>query len=348
MKEFVGSRHAGFAHDRSKTVGASEIGQCARKIAYEKQLGPEEYDEEYQPDLGFAERGNVMEDGYLAPLARYIISKAGGELLYSGQEDQISVVAEEVRASATPDGLAVNMPEDALASFNIPKCTSELLVELKSIDPRFDTYKLPKPEHQAQVNFATGLMRAATDYQPEAGLLIYADASNYSKVHPFPVRYSKMLFKSQLNRVDIIMDRDPDTISPEGKLQGGKQCYTCPFAKRCLGYLPWVPKTERTLTKAQQSQIKVKLEAVADAKDRLEEAKRLLKEAEHAAKEKLNDVGTNFATVGSIKGSWTTRAGAEKYDDKKIRELAKQSGIDIERFKTTNKPSEKLDVKRLN
>ena len=57
---------SGEMHDRSQTVGGSEIGMCMRHIAFRKMGAPE--DEGYENKLGFAARGKNIEDWVVTAL----------------------------------------------------------------------------------------------------------------------------------------------------------------------------------------------------------------------------------------------------------------------------------------
>ena len=69
----------GFKSGREKTVGASEIGQCARKVWYCKHKA--EYDPDFVDGWGAARRGTVFETRFFVPALR---KQYGLDLLYAG------------------------------------------------------------------------------------------------------------------------------------------------------------------------------------------------------------------------------------------------------------------------
>jgi hypothetical protein len=72
-----------WAHDRTQTIGASEIGQCARKTFWIKnEIDPKhraERDAEYQDGWGAKIRGTIMENEFWTPAA--IISSQHAPLM---------------------------------------------------------------------------------------------------------------------------------------------------------------------------------------------------------------------------------------------------------------------------
>ena len=54
-----------WVHDRSKTLGASEVFGCIRKAFFTKTSAPK--DPDYKDSWGATERGNIIEDHFLVP-----------------------------------------------------------------------------------------------------------------------------------------------------------------------------------------------------------------------------------------------------------------------------------------
>ncbi len=360
--------------DRALSVGASEIGDCARKIAARKQrIEPDkEYVEKEADNNGFATRGNVMEDNWQVPVMQEWARLNGGELLYASQEEQISLGPFK-RATATPDGIFIGLKKDALHEFRMasnPKQKCKLLLkkgdvvqlELKSIDPRVDKGSLPQQKHVDQLNQATGLTRRSifevvdpetgeveeTTYKPKYGILWYADASNYRDSIGFVVIYNDKGFKSQLKRIDYMMDTPWEKVLPEGSMvKNKKPCTTCEFAMQCLGFVPWVPKTERSLKDKELlklDEMVTHLEGLKEAKD---EVSAEITQAEADIKVFLSSKKTSFAQAVDFKASWTTRSGQSRFQGSLARKYLENKGVDIEPFMQTTKPSEVLKVERV-
>jgi len=347
-REFALSRKVGFGADRKLTIGASDIGKCARRVKWSK-LGTEP-DPGYVDSNGFATRGDVMENAWSAPFVEHWVKKHGGELLYAGQENQVTLAAKKVPISATPDGLAVGVARNILEPWGVKDIgkAKSLVTELKSISPRYGKHKLPKQEHVPQTLMQLGLVRAATKHKPEYGCVIYVDADDYFNIDLFPVKWSEAGFKSLVKRADYIMRcNDPNALLPEGKMRGGSECSECPFAKRCLGYRPFVVDDDpRAPTKKQVEKIDALAAKMKEWEHREEEAKKRRLQAEADLYLGLGDIRRNF-----VKGKFAVHAKVNKpqlrNDAKKLIELAKQLGAtekQLEACKSETKESTTLSV----
>lgn len=341
---FIKEKEVGFRHDRSRTVGSSELGQCARKTAYEKTLGRKGYDKGFTESLGFAERGNLLENHWTVPVISRAAKAIGAKLLHAGQSDQLSIVAEDAYASATPDGIFVNMPEGAFVHLKAPKVGPHVLFEAKSIDSRFNMSKLPKKHHIEQVNFAMGLVRAATKYRPTHAYLVYVNASDVTSMYEFVIPFHRGKFKQQLERARLIFAKAPEAIAPEGKINGHSDCRYCPFSTRCLGFAAWLPKDERALKSRDRSRVAKLASEVNEAKDGAERAAQEVRDREAKLKLALNKLGTKSVELGECSVTWKRAGGAETLDMQKVRKVLKRDGYDLKDFMKRNKPSEKLKI----
>ncbi len=225
--------YTGFSHDRSLTVGASEIGRCIKAVGMKKQgVKP---DADHVDDPGFAMRGNILEDSWLVPSLERVAETAGAELHWAGQANQTSFTWEKKYASCTPDGLLTGVPKDFLAGLGVKKCTKDVLVELKSIDPRIAPDTLPKEGHGEQAHYGMGIVRAATEYKPDFALLLYVNCSKVTDMWPLAIQFNDEYFKRQLARAKRAVTTPWKTLPAEGKIGGGKQCRYCEFQRSCTG-----------------------------------------------------------------------------------------------------------------
>ena len=145
-------------HDRSKTVGASEIFGCIRKGWFEKHKnGKNKYDpDEDDSSWGAALRGDILEEHYVVPALYHSIPK-GTKLLLAGADQQTLISGLN---SVTPDGLLVGLKRDALAKYGIPDIKSNcILIEMKSIDPRAGLSE-EKSIHRGQFQQQMGIIRS--------------------------------------------------------------------------------------------------------------------------------------------------------------------------------------------
>jgi hypothetical protein len=118
-----------WAHDRSQTIGASEIGQCSRKTFWIKnEVDPvhrAERDPEYVDGWGAKIRGTIMENDFWYPAMR---AAYGELLLYAGPEQQSFISG---FLSATPDGLVTGQAKDYDDYLQVPICLHCWLIVIR-------------------------------------------------------------------------------------------------------------------------------------------------------------------------------------------------------------------------
>jgi hypothetical protein len=122
--------------DRHSTCGASDVGQCARKIYCDKNEGDPDYGVTRNPDFmsswGATLRGVLIENYFMVPALR---EAYGDKFQRAGAEQKTLTLA---YLSGTPDAIFADMPSDALAHLGVPALSGDgsLPAEFKSIDPR--------------------------------------------------------------------------------------------------------------------------------------------------------------------------------------------------------------------
>ena len=221
--------------NRHLTVGASEIGRCARMAWYvKKHPSAAVFEDE---SFGASHRGNMIEAHTVVPALQ---AAFGDKLLLAGKKQKTFV---EGPLSATPDGLLVDLERKFLAGFDIPdigpgRC---ILVEIKSIDPRIQL-RSPKPEHARQANQQLGLVRSLTEWKPKYCLIMYVNASFMDDVVEFVVEFDQEMFERQKKRGAMILNaKTARELQPEGWIKGGKECDYCKFADACTELRTDVP-----------------------------------------------------------------------------------------------------------
>jgi hypothetical protein len=220
--------------DRQQTVGASEVGQCARRTYWSKMEGDPTYgvarNRDYVEAWGAARRGATFEDCFWVPAMR---ARFGTQLLYAGDQQQ-TLVSEFL--SATPDGLLVGLPRDALAPLGVADLgTGELVVECKTADPR-TRLEQAMPEHVFQAQVQLGLLRELTPHRPGFALISYTDAAYWNNVIEFAVAFDPATFATAKQRArDIMLARSAAELKPEGRIAGGSECRHCAFSGACQG-----------------------------------------------------------------------------------------------------------------
>jgi hypothetical protein len=323
-----------FAHDRTHTVGASEIGQCARKVYFLKNEGSAEFgrdrDATYEDRWGATVPGSIYEEAWWAPAMRAEAERLGGVLLYAGA-DQRTLVAGFL--SATPDGLTV------LPSVEFP-------LECKTRDPRARRGE-PKPEHVYQVQVQLGLIRETTNHRPGHGLLIYTDRSFWDDVEVFRIDFDPGVYERAKARARQIMTAEhPFDLKAEGIIAGGKECEYCPFQGACgrvrAAAVP--DASSPALIGVQAEEIGALAARAREAAEAAEAAEQDKREAEDQIKRILRELNTRKVASGGYSVSWSSVAGRESWDHKGLREAAEAAGVDLSRFKRTGEPSDRLVI----
>jgi CRISPR/Cas system-associated exonuclease Cas4 (RecB family) len=323
-----------FKHDRTKTVGASEIGGCARRTYWAKKEHP---GEDQSARYGAHLRGSMMEERFWYPAMR---AKYGKRLRWSGPY-QKTIVDEFL--SATPDGLVVDFQPTEFKALGVPYAGDSVVVESKTLDPRVSIYE-EKAEHSYQVNVQLGLVRKFTKYKPEYAVISYIDASFWHEVDEYVVRFDPKLFEVAQQRAKSILKAvHPADLAPEGWIGGGKECEYCPYIKACDKLRRNVPEGEDD---GKDLQFSAEMADLAREYLRLKKEEKEIassvRETQERIKARLREKG-----VRRIPGvlSWSTIKGRESWDMKGIREEAEKKGLDLEPFCTVGDPTDRLDIR---
>jgi len=233
-------------HDRSKTIGASEIASCERRIVFAKILHPETQASIETKHYGALVRGNIIESNHFLPAITEFCDDNGYNLLYAGDNQTTFTKG---YASATPDGLIVGVDRDCLSHCGVRDVESDsVLVECKSVDPRLNLDK-QKVEHEFQVQMQLGLVRDCTNHKPEYGLIVYYNASFLHEIKHFPIKFDPRIYEAGLKRAERIMKLERvEQTKPEGKIEGGRECKYCHYVEEC-GLLDFthVPKYDQDI-----------------------------------------------------------------------------------------------------
>lgn len=340
LNSYATSLNKIWEHDRSQTVGASEIGQCMRKTYWVKNEGDPMYGAPRDPDYidgwGARMRGTIYENEFWAPAMQ---ATYGSHLLFAGKEQKTLI---NRFLSATPDGLLVDLPSDALAGLGVPDIGGNCItVEAKTADPRTNLSN-PKPENVFQTQVQMGLIRQLTPYQPNYSLLSYTDASFWNEVLEFPIAFDPAIYRVAEARAATIMTAtNAADLKPEGWIAGGAECEYCPFTKACGVTRRSVP-TQDMIPDAQfVAEIADMASAAKHLEDAIEVQEAKLREAQQAIKDRLRE-----KSIRKIPGviSWSAVKGRQSYDNKAIKEAAIAAGVDISQFETTGEPTDRLQI----
>ena len=328
-----------FFSDRSSTVGASEVGQCARKIFWMKNAEDQklcaERDEGFVDTWGARWRGTVFENALWVPAMR---KRFGKRLKYAGKSQQTFV---HNYLSATPDGIVINLKQaekDAIGTN--ADCA---LFECKTIDPRA-TLNEANAENVYQTHVQMGIVRATTDLRPTHAVISYTDASFWSDVKEFVVEFDQDIYNAAQYRASLVMtSTDVNDTQPEGWIAGGAECRYCPFTKACgieRRNLPFADDNAPVDPQfaAEITSLAIELKQ-AQAEGECAEAR--VRSMQNEIKGRLREKG-----LRKIPGvvSWSAVKGRSGYDAKAIREAAIANGVDIEQFATQGEPTDRLVI----
>jgi CRISPR/Cas system-associated exonuclease Cas4 (RecB family) len=320
-----------FKHDRSKTVGASEIGLCARRTWYLKHDVPQ--DPDHEDRWGAKKRGDLIEVFWTKALRAWA-KETGHRLRYAGQY-QRTLIDEENRLSATPDGLVV---EDTGACF---------VVECKSVDPRVKLEKA-KEEHLFQVQVQLGLIRSLTNYKPEHAILSYVDASFLDESREFHIPYEGEIFAAAKERARSIMTAESaDELRPEGYISGGAECEYCAYRHQCSAMRAGrVPQKENIAPDERTLHTLILLAQRRESA--MEQSEALELEARQVAeqiKEILRHYGTRRIDTPQLRIVWSSLKGRPSWDMPGLRAAAEAIGLDLAQFEKVGDPSDRLVIR---
>lgn len=325
-----------FLMERGRTIGASEIGQCARRMYWVKTEGL--VDPDHKDGWGAKVRGKIIEDRFWYPAMK---KRFGRALMLSG-DDQMTV--QDRYLSATPDGLLVNLPADILAPLGVPDIGPSrcILVECKTIDPRVNLTEA-KHENALQTQVQLGLIRELTVYKPDYALISYIDASFWDDVDEYPIKFSQDTFDRMHSRaVQIKTARDAMELKPEGWIAGGKECEHCPFTKACGVIRRSVP--ERELAADPQFAAEM-LDLCAEH----ETLRREMTELEAEINEKKDAIKNRLRekNVRKIPGivTWSAVKSRTLVDMDAFKAAAASAGVDITDYQSSGEPGDMLTVK---
>jgi len=330
---------------REQTVGASDVGRCARQTYFEKNEGDPDYGAPRNPDAvdgwGARLRGSIFEQHVWAPALR---AKFGERLLFAGEQQETFTLG---FLSATPDALVTALESDVLEPLGVPDIGGDgsLVAEAKTVDPRARV-DAPKLAHTYQAQVQLGLIHALTRHRPEHALISYTDASFWDLTLEFPVKRDPAIFENAQRRASqILTARSATALAPEGWIAGGRECERCAFSQACGNMRTAVPTSAAP---------EARPEAAAEIAALAREAKRFEAElaaattafraAQHEIKERLLANGVRRIAADGVSVLWSAVKGRPSYDIPAIREAAAAAGIDLTQFERTGEPSDRLVI----
>lgn len=336
LAEYANRLQVKWKHDRTKTVGSSEVGQCAKKIAFVKKQ-PRAKGPAWRDGWGASTRGKIMEDHFWYPALK---KKYGDRLVMAGPKGQKTLIRPPL--SATPDGLVTGMARDSLeylgvADIGPSKC---VLVECKTIDPRVPIREA-KQENVFQVHVALGLVREMTPYKPDYALITYTDASFWDEVTEFAVRFDADVLAAADRRARDILAGETKELRPEGYIAGGAECDYCAFLKECGVERRSVPVLDTEADPQFAAEITDMCRELLAAKTKAKADEMTIKLLEDDIKNRLRE-----KKVRRVPGvvTWSQVKGRSSFDNKAIKSKLEELGEDIGQYETVGEATDRLLV----
>jgi hypothetical protein len=348
--DYITSTQKTWAHDRSKTIGASEVFSCMRKVFFDKRgegLG-------FQPDSDFREswgatrRGDLIENYHVVPALQHGMPEEL-TLSYVG-ENQVTLVLD--KNSGTPDGFLTGLPKGGnirvICGGHVVEIhdlqTGCIGLEFKSIDPRA-TLAEERAKHHGQCQVGMGLIREKTKWKPEHWLILYFDASFLDKMTPFLVEWEPGIWEAAKLRAPAIWEYDsPLSFQAEGKITG--ECAHCKWTQACGEAT--ISEILRTRNKCCEDPevveaIRAEVNEFMARKAAFDLAKAEFDDAKDAVKARLAQLGERKVKGPEFSATWSYQDGTTRYDVKRI---AEDHNIDLEEYKIQGAPFDKLTVRK--
>src|SRR5262245_49827317 len=325
--------------NRAFTIGASDIGQCSRRVFFVKSNGAR--DPDYVDTWGATLRGQTIEQAFWVPALR---ARFGANLKFFGDEQR---QFKRGFISATPDALLTNATRDILMPLRVADIGSDcLLLECKSADPRvkLDT---PKPEHRYQAIVQLGVVRDTTEYRPCFGVLTYINASFWDDVTEFAVRFDPAIYANAKARAaKVLLARAASELLPEGWIAGGKECQHCPYTKVCGIERRTAPIDSSGQADPQFTAEMRELAVAYKARQaEVDAAEARLRASHHEIKERLRAKHLRRVIGDDFSVTWAPVKGRHGYDVDALSAAAAAAGVGVQEFETKATPGDRLDVR---
>ena len=348
-------------HDRSTTVGSSEVFACHRQTAFKK-LAPElaELPDEADPEWGHTERGNLIENEFAVPCLKEMFG--ADKCLYMGSEQKTFV---DGYLSSTPDGLIIDQDRDALSKYGVEDLgpSQQIQSEIKTFGgdhaaPKkkkvvgkdgvtIHTLYEAKPRHQGQNIVQMGIMRRKTNYSPDYGVVLYFNPVNLKDIRPAVVKYDDAVYENAKKRAEAIFEpgKTPADFRAEGKFTG-LDCQYCDFVNACskIDVAKYPDKVVETseLSPEDQAELETLARKVTKLRKDHADMEKTKKAVEADLKDKMFDLGTNRAAGSGWSVTLSKINGRKSLDQDK---LVEEFDINLDDYQKEGNPYFQLRTK---
>lgn len=338
LRSYAESLRGPLAANRVYTVGASDIGQCSRRVWFTKHDGPR--DSGYVDHWGATLRGNIIEQTFWVPALR---ARFGNKLKFIGDRQR---QFKRGFISATPDALLTEAPRDILVPLGIPDIGSDcLLLESKSVDPRVKL-DAPKPEHRYQAIVQLGVVRETTEFAPRFAVISYIDASFWDTITEFVVEFDPAVFvNAKARAAKVLLAGAASELPPEGWIAGGKECEHCPFTKACGVERRAMPNGGGRADPQFTAEMRELAVAHKAHQAEVDAAEARLRASHHEIKERLRARQLRRVAGDDFHITWAPVKGRSGFNVDALSAAAAAAGIGVNEFQTDATPGDRLDVR---
>lgn len=332
-----------WAHDRNKSLGASEAFGCLRKAWFKRNGTPK--DPDYVESWGAIRRGDIIENNFVVPALTWAAKKMGFEYLLAGGEQTTLFEQEDGYLSVTPDGLITGVKRTALSKYGIKDIDSDcFMLEIKSIDPRVDLSE-EKAIHHGQVQIQIGMMRENTAFKPNYAVILYINASFLDDIDVFVVKFDEKKYQIAKDRAQVVFSTDdPDKLMREGRIDN--TCQYCSYQQACSGTMVNGMPSKGAKPTNFPPEMRARLEEILNENRAAKFAKDKAEKAHSEVQEKLKNLLREF-NISNPKDrdagwsvSYTLAAGKKSLN----REAMEADGIDVVAYEKQGNPYEILRV----
>jgi hypothetical protein len=329
--------------DRQSTVGASEAFGCHRKIFF-KRMAPELADvvEEIDPEWGHTERGNLIENEFVVPK---LASMFGAErCLYMGSSQK---TFKDGRLSATPDGIVIDLPRDALILYGVDDIGgTDIATEVKTFGGTFAEPKKyitrdaddnpvvryqARAQHVGQNIIQMGCIAKNTNYQPKTGVVLYVNPVNLKDIRVATVVYDHDVYTNALRRAEeiYIPGKQASDFRAEG-LRGGNDCTYCEFTRACLSieHQSMPSGKKKDIDSKRLAELELLTKNVFSLRAKYTDLGKTKKAAEADLRAALFSAGTTHANGGDWSASVSKRPGRKSLS----KDMLIDDGVDVENY----------------
>jgi hypothetical protein len=334
--------------DRVTTVGASEAFGCIRGIYFTKvrpDLMDEVSDSDDGPNWGHTERGNLIENDFVVPKLRAMFG--ADKCLYMGAEQK---TFKDGRLSATPDGIVIDLPSDALSMYGKADINgNSIATEIKTFggahaEPR--KYVVDgkiryeaKLQHVGQNIIQMGAINKNTNFAPKTGAVLYVNPVNLKDIRVAIVDFDQGIYDHAKVRAESIYvaGKTAADFRAEG-LKTTNGCTYCKFTDACqkieLSAFPDNKLAPSSIDPKVLAEVEKSVRHIASLRADYKKIEGQKKAAEADLKDHLFNLRTNRLYGADWSVSISKRKGKKALDKTAMLE----DGIDLEAYSKEGNP----------